>query len=217
MRRASKRGTIALMEQQLILRFVDPSSRLRAELARVAFSLGHHAEVYSTTDELIDHLPETGILIVRDDRQTGGVPEVMRRLAEAGQWLPMIATDMDPSTRRIVAAIKSGALDYLPLPLDLQRFTNSLEKIAAEVAAHGQARRRMIEAQSRISHLSMREREVLQWLAAGSSNKVIARELEISPRTVEIHRANMMAKLGAKHAAEAVRLQIEADMTGAAA
>lgn len=216
MRDSHKRGTIALMQQQLILRFIDPSSRLRAELSRIAFNLGHHAEVYASADELIDHLPETGILVVRDDHETGGVPEVLRRLADAGHWLPMIATDTEPSTVRIVAAIKAGALDYLPLPLDLQRFNLTLANISVEVAAHGQARRRMIEAQSRIAFLSTREREVLQWLAAGSSNKVIARELEISPRTVEIHRANMMAKLGAKHAAEAVRLQIEADMTAVA-
>ena len=76
----------------------------------------------------------------------------------------------------------------------------------------GEARRRMIEARNRISNLSRREREVLDWLAEGSSNKAIARELEISPRTVEIHRANMMSKLGARHAAEAVRLKLEAQI-----
>jgi len=70
----------------------------------------------------------------------------------------------------------------------------------------------MIEARSRIENLSTREREVLDWLAQGSSNKAIARELQISPRTVEIHRANMMSKLGASHAADAVRLRLEAEL-----
>jgi FixJ family two-component response regulator len=70
----------------------------------------------------------------------------------------------------------------------------------------------MIEARDRISTLSTREREVLDWLAEGSSNKAIARELDISPRTVEIHRANMMNKLGVRHAAEAVRLRLEAKL-----
>ncbi len=200
------------MEQQLIIRFVEPSSRVRAELARSAFALGHHAEVYADLDELTDHMPETGVLVVRDDPLAGGVAAVLARLAEHGHWLPLIATDTTPNPHRIVAAMKAGALDYLPLPLDARRFAASLEQIASDMAHHGHARRRMVEARSRIAGLSTREREVLHWLAEGSSNKTIARELDISPRTVEIHRANMMAKLGAKHAAEAVRLRIEADM-----
>jgi len=215
------RDTSVVMEQQLTIRFVDPASRTRAELARSAFALGHHAEVYADIDELTDHMPDNGILVVRDDPQVGGVTETMRRLAQSGHWLPLIATDVTPSTGRIVAAMKAGALDYLPLPLDTQRFSRSLQQIVSEVAARGAARRRMVEARNRISVLSNREREVLHWLAEGSSNKAIARELQISPRTVEIHRANMMSKLGAKHAAEAVRLRIEAgveaDMVGSVA
>ncbi|WP_232366704.1 response regulator transcription factor [Alteripontixanthobacter muriae] len=70
----------------------------------------------------------------------------------------------------------------------------------------------MIEARGRLSALSGHEREVLDWLSRGSSNKNIARELDISPRTVEIHRANMMSKLGANHAADAVRLRLEAQL-----
>ena len=108
--------------------------------------------------------------------------------------------------------MKAGALDYLPLPLQPGRLGAMLERIDDEAAAQADARQRMIEARGRIRNLSAREREVLDWLAQGSSNKAIARELEISPRTVEIHRANMMAKLGANHAAEAVRLKLEANL-----
>ena len=67
----------------------------------------------------------------------------------------------------------------------------------------------MAEARSRIGRLTGREREVLDWLTAGRSNKAIAREMAISPRTVEVHRANMMGKLGARHPADAVRLRLE--------
>jgi FixJ family two-component response regulator len=106
----------------------------------------------------------------------------------------------------------AGALDYLTLPLrqtDLQWVLMSLEPEAAEYA---EARRRVIEARNRIKNQTGREREVLEWLSEGSSNKAIARRLEISPRTVEIHRANMMAKLGANHPADAVRLKLEAEL-----
>jgi len=204
------------MEQQLIIRFVEPASRVRAELARSAFALGHHAEVYADVGELIGHMPETGVLVLRDDPATGGVTSLMNLLADGGHWLPLIATDVDPSAQRIVAAMKAGALDYLPLPLEARRFADSLEQVVSEITHHGLARRRMIEARTRIANLSTREREVLHWLAEGSSNKAIARELDICPRTVEIHRANMMAKLGAKHATGAVRLRLESDMEVAA-
>lgn len=69
----------------------------------------------------------------------------------------------------------------------------------------------MIEARNRLSALTEREHQVLHWLSEGNSNKSIARHLNISPRTVEIHRSNMMLKLGARHAIEAVRLALHAN------
>ncbi|QUL38210.1 response regulator transcription factor [Erythrobacter sp. JK5] len=200
------------MSRKATLHFIDSSSRQRAELARVGFALGHHAEVYGDLSELSVHPPREGIIVARDTVEQGGVATILERLSRLGIWLPLIAVDIQPRPTRIVEAIKAGALDYLSLPLDPERFGRCLTRIAKEAELFGQARRRMIEARDRISSLSQREREVLDWLAQGSSNKVIARELEISPRTVEIHRANMMTKLGARHAAEAVRLKLEAGL-----
>lgn len=200
------------MSRKASLHFIDASSRHRAELARIGFSLGHHSEVYGDLSELSMHPPREGIIVARDTVEEGGVSVILERLSRLGIWLPLIAFDAQPRPGRIVEAIKSGALDYLSLPLDPDRFARCLTRIEKEAEMFGQARRRMIEARDRISSLSAREREVLDWLAEGSSNKVIARELDISPRTVEIHRANMMSKLGARHAAEAVRLKIEAKL-----
>ena len=200
------------MSRKVSLHFIDSCSRQRAELARVGFALGHHCEVYGDLSELGVHPPREGIIIARDTPEQGGVDLILERLGRLGVWLPLIAVDVQPRPNRIVEAIKAGALDYLALPLDPERVTRSLSRIAHEAEQFGLARRRMIEARDRIATLSVREREVLDWLAEGSSNKAIARELDISPRTVEIHRANMMNKLGARHAAEAVRLKLEAKL-----
>jgi FixJ family two-component response regulator len=200
------------MTRKASLHFIDSSSRHRAELARVGFSLGHHSEVYGDMSELSVHPPREGIIIARDTAEEGGVAMLLERLSRLGIWLPLIAVDVQPRPGRIVEAIKAGALDYLSLPLDPERFSRCLTRIEKEAEVFGARRRRMIEARDRIASLSQREREVLDWLAEGSSNKVIARELDISPRTVEIHRANMMTKLGARHAAEAVRLKLEAKL-----
>ncbi len=200
------------MKQKAILHFIDASSRNRAELARVGFALGCHCEVYSDVDELSLHAPREGIVIAHDNLQEGGIASTISRLNQMGIWLPLVAIEEAPRPSRIVEAIRAGALDYLALPLDPDRLAQCLERIQGEVELYSDARRRMIEARNLISNLSRRERQVLDWLAEGSSNKAIARELQISPRTVEIHRANMMSKLGASHAAEAVRLKLEAQI-----
>lgn len=198
------------MEHRLTIHFIDGSSRTRAETARLAFDLGHHAEVYSDLSELMAHPPRDGLIMARDIPEQGGAPALLERLADAGIWLPLVVTGEDATTGQIVEAVKAGALDYLSLPLQKEAFAATLKRINGEAQVMAEARRRMIEARNRIANLSNREREVLDCLAEGSSNKAIARALDISPRTVEIHRANMMGKLGAKHAAEAVRLRLEA-------
>ncbi|MFV0643839.1 MAG: response regulator transcription factor [Sphingomonadaceae bacterium] len=200
------------MEHRITLHVIDSSSRIRAELSRLAFELGHHAEVYSDLAELIDHPPRDGIIIARDDALDGGVSVLLERLAEAGIWLPLVVSGLEPSIGRVVEAVKAGALDYLHLPADERVIALTLQRIGTEAVAQADARRRMVEARNRISHLSNREREVLDCLANGGSNKAIGRVLHISPRTVEIHRANMMGKLGAKHASEAVRLRLESQL-----
>jgi FixJ family two-component response regulator len=203
-------GSSAAMGHKQVIHFVEPESRVRAELARVAFGLGHHAEVYADTEELLAHPPAEGVLALHDDGRPDGIAEALDRLTREGVWLPLLAMDHAPRTRQVVAAIKAGALDFLPLPLAPARLAQALAAIEGEAQAHAEARMRMMEARDRIARLSQREREVLDWLTEGNSNKTIARELAISPRTVEIHRANMMSKLGARHAAEAVRLRLEA-------
>lgn len=200
------------MEHTFTIHFVDPDSRSRAELSRTAFDLGYHAEVYADFGELAMRPLSGGIVVARDDDATGGAARVMRQMADAGICLPLIALADNPRPERVVMAMRAGALDYLSAPLSLAVFDEALSRLGEEAVEYSKARRKLMEARDRIDHLSIREREVLDWLTKGHSNKAIARELDISPRTVEIHRANMMSKLGAKHSAEAVRVRLEAQI-----
>jgi two-component system response regulator FixJ len=198
--------------ERTTLHIVGGDSRSRAEQARVAFALGHHAEVYGDLEELLDRPQHEGIVIAADSGEPGMAQDLIRRLGDHGIWLPVVLAAVEPKTEQVVAAIKAGALDYLLLPFEMGRFARRLHAILAEAGRHAERRRREVEARRAIARLSRREREVLELLSAGCSNKEIARRLAISPRTIEIHRGNMMTKLGAGHAADAVRLWIDAQL-----
>ena len=199
------------MEQPFTLHIVGGNSRSRAEQARLAFTMGYHAEVYADIYEMFEMPPRSGVIVACDDAIADGVQALLNALGEEGIWLPVVAASHQPDVDDVVQAIKAGALDYASLPLDRAELTRLATRFMADAGRHAEARRKLVEARSRISNLSKREREVLDWLSEGCSNKAIARALEISPRTVEIHRANMMDKLGAGHAAEAVRMRMEAE------
>ncbi|MXP41436.1 helix-turn-helix transcriptional regulator [Altererythrobacter soli] len=200
------------MEDRLVVHVVDGDRRTRAEHARIVQSLGHHAEVHADLDGLLDRPPQSGVVLVRQHAAGCDIEALLRRLGDGGIWLPVIVAATEPGPAQIVAAIKSGALDFLPLPMEPAHLARSLGRVMDEAATYGRARQLSAEARRRVGRLSKREREVLEWLSLGCSNKIIARELGISPRTVEIHRANMMVKLGARHAAEAIRVWLQAEL-----
>lgn len=198
------------MTDRHTVHIVGGNSRCRAEQAHLVYGLGFHSEIYANLPELMQQPPHAGIVLAYDDPVDGSVLDVVQALSRKGLWIPVIATSQDPRPAQVVEAIKAGVIDYMKVPLRTDRLSQSLARIANGADDHAAARRKIAEARTRIANLSPRERQVLDWLTEGCSNKVIARQLHISPRTVEIHRANMMTKLKAEHLAQAVRLFFEA-------
>lgn len=197
------------MTKPTIIHLVDPDHPQRMAVFHALAQLGHHAEIYADVEELADYRPAAGVVLLHDDG-TGSFQAKLHHLVDHAVWLPVIATGASPSVPQVVAALKAGALDFLALPLSVDTQRDAIRTLIDEAARQSDARRRLIEARARLSKLSARERQVLDRLVEGNSNKAIARALDISPRTVEIHRANMMGKLGARHPADAVRLRLEA-------
>ena len=140
------------------------------------------------------------------------VQSVYTRLMEIGRWPPVIAIAKDPSASEIVRAMRAGAVDFVAWPCRPIDLIASIVRGQSLNAGLSVAHEHMLEARARMAKLSKRQTQVLSAMAQGMSNKQIARNLQISDRTVEIHRASMLSRLGATSSAEAIRWLLEATL-----
>jgi two-component system response regulator FixJ len=134
--------------------------------------------------------------------------QLRRRLRELRVSLPMIIMTGHADIRMAVEAMKAGVADFIEKPFDDEALLAAIREALAESEATAQRDRGTQMARIRLETLSPREREVLQGLVAGLPNKSIANDLKLSPRTVEVHRANVMTKMGASSLSELVRMAL---------
>lgn len=196
------------MDRSNSLMLIDSDMRRRAAVCHELSSSGIHVEPFEDTGEIKQRWPRSGTILAEDI--DGNIPSLIEHMTEAGCWLPVIAFCEQPTTSRVVHAIMDGAVDYIEWPAKAERIAATLAEVDSNAARIGSLRLREARARSRVQKLTRREREVLAGVAAGLSNRMIGEKLSISPRTVEIHRANMLTKMGAHHTSEAIRIAIEA-------
>lgn len=196
------------MKQGHTVILVDADTRRRAAISHALSERAIHVEPFESIGELASSWPRSGTILLAD--RTGAVEEAMAAMDAALESFPVIAFDTAPAPTRVVEAVLGGALGYLAWPFDAELVAATLDKVERRAEAVGEARLRRATARHQLARLTDRERQVLSGVAGGLSNRRIGDTLGISPRTVEIHRANMLNKLGAGHTSEAIRIAIEA-------
>ncbi|WP_159977398.1 MULTISPECIES: response regulator transcription factor [unclassified Novosphingobium] len=189
---------------------IDSDSRRRAGISHVLSAGNIHVEPFENVSELAASWPRSGVVLIHDE--DGTIEDLIESMAKHGDWFPIIAFSESPDAQRIVQAILDGAIDYIAWPISPEDLTDNLGKAITRAESLGNAKLREVMARARVDRLTRREREVLGGVASGLSNRLIGEKLSISPRTVEIHRANMLNKLGANHTSDAIRIAIEASL-----
>ncbi|HET9701787.1 MAG TPA: response regulator [Burkholderiales bacterium] len=199
MRQASVAGSVYV---------VDDDYDVRNSLALLLRSVGIEARGFDTAEALLAALgPASAGCVVTDVRMPGmsGL-QLQQELARRGLALPLIMITGHADVPMAVAAMKAGALDFLQKPFGDQDLIDRVQAALRMDAARRERRGAEVAMHERLAALTPRESEVMERVIAGKPNKIIARELGLSTRTVEIHRARVMEKMGASSLAELVRM-----------
>lgn len=199
-------------QSSLIVHVVDDDAAVRRSLAMLLGSFGLVTETHESAEKVLEHLHQLrpGCMVI-DIRMPGmdGLA-LQAELSRRGCRLPVVVVTGHADVSLAVRAMKAGAMDFIEKPYSEDDLLHAVTAALTRMANTRQSTATIEAAIGRIAALTPRERDVLARLVAGRPNKVIAHELGISPRTVEIHRANLMEKLGCRSLAEAVRIAITA-------
>ena len=199
------------MNTDPIVVVIDDHEAVRHSLRVLLESAGYHVTDYPSAISYLESGMD-GDCIVADMRMPylSGL-ELQRELAKRNTHAPLILITGHADVTQAVSAMRAGAFDFLEKPVDDERLLESLGNALKESGKTRQTARESKVAAELLSALTAREREVLDRLVLGMSNKLVAHELGISPRTVETHRARLQTKLKARDLSNLVRLSIAAN------
>jgi two-component system response regulator FixJ len=187
---------------------IDDDADVRQSLAFMLSTAGLAVRVHESADAFLRVLAEVQEgCIVTDVRMPGidGI-ELQRRLAGAGLKLPVIVMTGHGDIALAVEAMKAGAMDFIEKPFDDEVLLGAIKSALSRRTGDRVRSAKGAEVRDRMKLLSARERQVLDGLVAGKPNKIIAYDLGISARTVEIYRANVMTKMQADSLSALVRM-----------
>ena len=193
---------------------VDDDEAVRDSLTELLDSVGLPSRCYPSASEFIEIFdPGMEGCLVLDIRMPGmsGL-DLQQKLIEMGSTLPIIFITGHGDIPMAVDAMKRGAVEFIQKPFRDQQLLDCINLAMENFKEKHSSEMENKQVLARLNTLTPREREILDWIVEGNANKVIALELNISQRTVENHRAQVMKKMGARSAAGLVKMMVEANV-----
>jgi two-component system, LuxR family, response regulator FixJ len=203
---------MSTMQPEPDIYVIDDDEAVRASLEFLLKTAGMTVRGFETAKAFLEVLPQirSGCIItdVRMPQITG--IDLLRRIKQHGTDIPVIVITGHGDISLAVEAMKIGAIDFLEKPFDDEALLTAVRAALQRTADDTQRNSELTTINRKLGDLSNRERQVLDGLVAGKANKAIAFDLGISPRTVEIYRANLMTKMAANSLSDLVRMAMVA-------
>jgi len=197
---------------------IDDDDAMRDSLAFLFQSANVPVQTYDSAAAFLDRLPQIGGGCVLTDVRMPGMSglDLLKRLKELKVAMPVIVITGHGDVPLAVEAMKSGAADFFEKPFEDDLLLAAVNAALSRQAVNQESDALRAALEQRLARLTPRERQVLEGLVAGHPNKTIAYDLGISPRTIEIYRANVMTKMEAMSLSELVRMALTAGVLGSA-
>ncbi|HVJ51847.1 MAG TPA: response regulator FixJ [Aliidongia sp.] len=198
------------MPSNAVVHLIDDDEGVRQSLAFLLATAGLAVRVYSSGSAFLEMIETIQPGCILSDVRMPGIDglELQRRLKALRVDMPVIIMTGHADVPLAVEAMKAGAIDFIEKPFDDELLLSSIRMALDRYDASGHRQAETTQLQAKLESLSVRERQVLDGLLVGHPNKTIAYDLNLSPRTVEVHRANVMLKMGASSLSDLVRMAL---------
>jgi two-component system response regulator FixJ len=193
---------------------IDDDEAMRDSLEFLLDAADFAVTLFESAQHFLDALPGVDFGCVVSDARMPDIDgiELLKRLKASRSPFPVLIMTGHGDVPLAVEAMKLGAVDFLEKPFEDDRLIGMIDIALKQTESGARSEAVTLDIAARIASLSPRERQVMEGLIAGLSNKLIAREYDISPRTIEVYRANVMTKMQANSLSELVRLAMRAGM-----
>ena len=201
------------MPGEMVIHIVDDEEAVRKSLAFLLTMAGHTVRVHQSATDFLAVAPDLRDACLLTDLRMPDMSgiDLLHQLRAAEAMLPAIVITGHGDVPMAVEAMKAGAMDFIEKPFEDEVLLKAIENACRQAGNVDEVATDAASLRGRLAQLTERERQVLDGVVAGLPNKTIAYDLNISPRTVEVHRANVMAKMQANSLPDLVRMVMLVD------